>query len=175
MEYRTGGLPLPDIEPAVREITTLLAMARASGAPVIHIVQHSKPGSALCNPQGPFIEIIPELKPVAGEQVVVKSLPSAFANTDLDRILESAGRRSLIVGGFMTHMCVSTTVRAASERGYRCTVIAAATGSRDLPGPFGGVIPAAEVHRVALAELADRFAVVVSDAGALASVPAVQG
>jgi hypothetical protein len=31
---------------------------------------------------------------------------------------------------------------------------------RDLPDPMGGVISAAALHRAALAELADRFAIV---------------
>jgi nicotinamidase-related amidase len=67
----------------------------------------------------------------------------------------------LIVVGFMTHMCVSTTVRSALDHGYRCTVVAAACGTRDLPDGRGGVIPAEVVHRANLAALADRFAKVV--------------
>ena len=44
--------------------------------------------------------------------------------------------------------------------------------TRDLPDPLGGVIPASVVHRTALSELADRFAVVVRDTAAL--IPAAQ-
>jgi nicotinamidase-related amidase len=62
-------------------------------------------------------------------------------------------------------MCVSATVRAALDLGYRTTVVADATATRDLPDLAGGVIDAAVVKRVALAELADRFAKVVSMLG----------
>jgi hypothetical protein len=57
----------------------------------------------------------------------------------------------------MTHMCVSTTVRAALDLGYRCTVIATACATRDLPDGRGGVVPAGIVHRANLVALADRF------------------
>jgi nicotinamidase-related amidase len=86
-------------------------------------------------------------------------LPSRFARTTLAETLRKLGRNHLIVVGFMTHMCVSTTVRAALDYGYRCTVVAAACGTPDLPD--GGGVPAAVVHRANLAALADRFARVV--------------
>ena len=48
-----------------------------------------------------------------------------------------------------------------------CHGVDAAT--RDLPDPTGaGTVPAAEVQRAALAALADRFAIIVPDAGAWA-------
>lgn len=63
-------------------------------------------------------------------------------------------------------MCVSATVRAALDLGYRTTLVAAATATRDLPDPAGGVVTADALQRAELAALADRFAVVVKDCGA---------
>lgn len=163
-EYREGRLPLAGIDAAVGETGKLLAAARAHGAPVIHVVHHAKPGSALFDPQGKMAEILPELAPRSGEPVVVKSLPNSFAATDLDKQLAAMGRKQLIVAGFMTHMCVSATVRAALDHGYRSTVVAGATAERDLPDGKGGVVPAALMQRAELAALADRFAVVVESA-----------
>ncbi len=80
---------------------------------------------------------------------------------------EEARRKHLVVAGFMTHMCASSTVRAALDLGYRCTVVAGACTTRDLPDGCGGVVAAAEVHRAELAALADRFATVVPDTAAL--------
>jgi hypothetical protein len=45
--------------------------------------------------------------------------------------------------------------------------IAGLVATRDLPDGHGGVIAAATVHRVALAELADRFATVVENVAVL--------
>jgi nicotinamidase-related amidase len=64
-------------------------------------------------------------------------------------------------GGYMTHMCLNSTTRAATEAGYRCTVVSELTSTRDLPDGKGGVIPAATIKAVHLAALADRFAIVV--------------
>jgi nicotinamidase-related amidase len=60
----------------------------------------------------------------------------------------------------MTHMCVSSTVRVALDLGYRTTVAESACGTRDLPDGQEGKILADVVHQVALAELADRFAII---------------
>ncbi len=165
LEYDVGGgLELPDILAAKAELLRLLALARAKGAPVIHVAHHGRPGGGLFDPSGPKSGFMAEALPSAGETVILKGLPNAFAKTNLHETLTNIGRKDLIVAGFMTHMCVSTTVRACSEIGYLPTVVARACASRDLPDPCGSAIPAEVVHQVALAELSDRFAVVVKTA-----------
>jgi nicotinamidase-related amidase len=176
LEYTIGRLPLHGVDRAVAEIARLLDLARREGVPVVHIVQHSAPGRPLFDKSTRFVEIVPELTPIEGETVIAKALPNAFAGTDLEQTLraigESDGRRELILAGFMTHMCVSATSRAALDLGFRNTVVAAATATRDLPDPLGGTVPAETLHRTALAELADRFAVVVPDVRSLAEAAA---
>ena len=100
----------------------------------------------------------------SGEEIVEKALPNAFAGTRLSEVLEGIGKRPLILAGFMTHMCVSATARAALDLGHSTTVAMDATATRDLPDPTGGVLAAGDVHRAALAAIADRFAVVVAAA-----------
>lgn len=165
--YTEGALALPGIGPAADNIAALLKRARAAGTPVIHVVQHGKPGGAVFASDSTAIEIIPALQPAPGETVIIKRLPSSFTGTTLAATLEKSGRKNLIVVGFMTHMCVSTTVRAALDHGYRCTVVANACGTRDLPDGHGGVIAAADLHRMELAALADRFATIVESGRAI--------
>ncbi len=74
----------------------------------------------------------------------------------------------MIFAGFMTHMCVSSTIRAAVDLGYGAAVVAEACATRDLPDGQGGVVAVADLHRAELAALADRFAIVVANAAALA-------
>lgn len=167
-EYTEGALPLTGVEAAVAEAARLLELAREAGVPVFHIVHHGKPGSALFDPEGPLSGIVTPLSPLDGEAVVAKHLPNAFAGTDLDARIRATGRKELIVAGFQTHMCVSSTVRAALDLGWRTTVVDAASATRDLPDGAGGVIPADALHRASLAALADRFAVVVKDSRAWA-------
>lgn len=167
-EYTSGRVPLAGIDAAVGQVAELLRQARAAGAPVFHVVHQSKPGAALFDPLGPGAAIIAGLEPVAGEVVVPKGFPNSFAGTTLDAELQKTGRKSLIIAGFATHMCVSATARSAVDHGYASTVVAAACATRDLPDALGGApIKAADVQRIALAELADRSATVVADAAAL--------
>ncbi|HZH28024.1 MAG TPA: cysteine hydrolase family protein [Azospirillaceae bacterium] len=175
-EYVDGVLPLAGVDAAINDAARLLASARAAGTPVIHVVHHSVPGGPAFAPDTRGAEIVPELTPLPSEEVIVKRAPNAFANTPLRARLEhyaETGRTSMILAGFMTHMCISSTARAALDLGIPTTVVAGATATRDLPDPLGGAIKAETVQATALAELADRFACVVADADALAeaSVP----
>ncbi len=170
LEYVTGRLRLNGVDAAVAEAAKLLTLARQRGVPVFHIVQYAAAGRPLFAEDGPYAAIVPQLTPAAGEVVVRKALPNAFAGTDLHELIKSTGRSEIIFAGFMTHMCVSASARAALDLKYRSTVVANATATRDLPDPLGGVIPASVAHRTALSELADRFAIVVKDAAALAAV-----
>jgi nicotinamidase-related amidase len=164
-EYRSGALRLPDVEPAITEIATLLQSTRSLGAPVVHVRHLGIPGGLL-DPQGPRGRFIEGLEPQAGEALVEKRLPNAFAGTELHEHLQRLGHLDLIICGFMTHSSVSTTVRAAKDYGYRCTLVDAACATRDLPYQ-SDLIPARDLHRMTLAALADNYAMVVPQARAL--------
>ncbi|QLF92234.1 cysteine hydrolase [Pseudomonas sp. ABC1] len=164
-EYRNGALALPNLEPSLSQITRLLKTAREVGAPVVH-VHHLGITAGLFDPQGLRGQIMPEAAPLPGESVVAKRLPNAFAGTELHDLLQKHGRLDLIVCGYMTHSSVSTTVRAAKDYGYRCTLVDNACATRHLP-QGDGQIEAELVHRVEMTILADNFAVCVDDADAL--------
>jgi nicotinamidase-related amidase len=159
-EYVDGKLPLTGVDPAMEKIATLLARARAAGTTIIHILHKGKTGGAF-DPDGPGYKPAPHATPVDGETIIDKGLPNAFAGTELDAALKQAGSKPLILAGFMTHMCVSSTARAALDLGYSTTVVADAVATRDLPNPSGGVITADTLNASSLAALSDRFAVVV--------------
>ncbi len=160
-EYQDGDLPLDGIESALACIEDLLARARDAGATIVHVAHRGALGR-MFDRQAPRGEFLRQSAPKTGEAVVEKSLPNAFAGTDLHARLSAAGSKELILAGFMTHMCVSSTARAALDLGYRVTIASDACATRALPDPMGGAaLPAAQVHATALAELADRFAIVV--------------
>ncbi|WP_454914699.1 cysteine hydrolase family protein [Xanthobacter sediminis] len=165
-EYVDGHLPLDGVAAALAAIGRLLDAARGAGAPVIHVAHKGAEGSGgPFDPKGPGFAFAAPALPAQGEGVVEKTLPNAFAGTDLQARLAATGRKSVIFVGFMTHMCVSTTARAALDLGYVSYVAADAVATRALPDPLGGPdIPAPDIHRAALAELADRFATVVTTA-----------
>lgn len=171
-EYVSGKLPLNGIGAAVEEASRLLTLARAAGTPVIHIVHLTAPGRPVFAKGSEGAGIIAELSPLPAEEVIEKTLPNAFAGTGLARSLErlkAAGRASVVLAGFMTHLCVSSTARAALDLGIPVTVVAGATATRDLPGATGGVVAAEQVQAAALAALGDRFAAIVPNALAFAA------
>lgn len=165
-EYVDGALALPDIEPALAEIESLCDRARTQNTPVVHVVHRGRPGGPfdLADHRG---AIAAPRQVEASDIRIEKPLPNAFADTDLLDRLRGIGRKELIVAGFMTHMCVSSTVRAALDLGFRSTVVASATATRDLPSTDGGIIDAAVLKEVSLAALADRFAVIAANVDAL--------
>ena len=162
-EYTDGLLPLPGVQSAIEALAGLLEKARAAGAPIVH-VRHQSKGKAF-NPESTGYQIVAPLAPRAGETIVDKGLPNAFAGTDLSKHLAMSVRKNLIVGGFMTHMCVSATVRSATDNGFMSTVAADTVATRDLPDATGGsTITADAINRITLAALSDRFAWIVAKA-----------
>lgn len=166
-EYTDGLLPLTGVNVAVEALAGLLDKARRAGAPIVH-VRHQSKGKAF-NPSSSGYEIVSAVAPRNGEVIVDKGLPNAFAGTDLAKHLTASGRKNLIVGGFMTHMCVSATVRAATDHGFMSTIAADTVATRDLPDATGqGTIEADAINRITLAALSDRFAWIVPKAAQLA-------
>jgi len=141
-EYVDGAAPLENVHEAAAEAGRLLALARERGVPVFHIAHGAGPGAPAFATDGPYVEHLPAVAPREGEPVIWKTQADAFLGTGLaDRIRET-GRTEVIIAGDMTHVCVSTSARAAAEaHGFRVTVVG---------------------------DLADAFAVVVKDSTAWA-------
>lgn len=164
-EYIDGALPLTGINDALAECARVLTAARAAGTPIVHVIHRGQPGG-LFDPTGPGGEEAQEVAAAPQETIVYKGLPNAFAGTELDEVLKGFGRKNMIAIGFMTHMCVSSTVRAGLDLGYGLAVVANACATRDLPDGRGGVVSASTLHQAELAALSDRFASVVNDISA---------
>ena len=157
-EYLSGPLALAGMDEALANIGQLVAAARAAQRPVVHI-RHLGTVGGLFDPQGARGEFIKGLEPIGDEPVVEKRLPNAFNGTGLHELLQKLGHLDLIICGFMSHSSVSTTVRAAKDYGYRCTLVSDACATRDLP-QGDGVLSAAKVQEAEMAIMADNFAAV---------------
>ena len=163
VEYTTGPLALARIDEALVNIGKLLAQARAAGCPIIHVIHQGAPGRPFDPDAGG--QIIDSVSPLDGERVVSKTLPNAFAGTALADLIGERPDRPLVICGFMTHMCVSATARAATDLGFETVVVSDASATRSLPSATGGpAVSASDVHSAALAALADRFSVVAATA-----------
>ncbi|KAF5509986.1 putative isochorismatase family protein YddQ [Colletotrichum sp. SAR 10_70] len=155
-EYANGKLAVSGVEASRAKIAFLLEKYRAAKAPVIHVVHEVPAGAPLFTPGTDLAEEFSELKPVEGESVVTKHFPGSFTGTNLEDLLKATGRNKAVLTGYMAHVCISTTARQASEKGWDVIVVEDAVGDRNIPGTN-----AEELTKVSLAEIADAFGTVV--------------
>lgn len=158
----TGKLDLVGIEQAVTTAARVIADARAKAVPVIH-VRHEFPDPAIpfFQPGTDGVEIISQVAPQSGEAVVTKNYPNSFLQTELKQILDQQGIEEVVVIGAMSHMCIDATTRAASDFGYKVTVVHDACATRDLEFR-SQTVPAAQVHAALMSALAFAYATIVT-------------
>jgi len=133
-DFVTGELGNERAVSIVPNVKRLVEAARGRGVPVIYsndahlavdeeVVQrwgkHAMKGTK-------GAEVIPELRPTAGDYVVEKRTYSGFFETGLDTLLRSLyggeGANTVVLAGLHTHMCVRHTAADAFFRGYKITV-----------------------------------------------------
>ena len=157
----------PDI---AERVARLVDHSRERGESVIWVL-HTEPGTGgPFDPESGHIELLPELKPAAGEVVLHKTSHNAFTTTNLAQHLTTQGVDEVIVTGIRTEQCCETTARLASDLGYRVRFVIDATATHPLPSWDGtGVLTTDEVIARTAAALHGRFADVVTIKDVLAS------
>ena len=151
-----AGVDIARLRATMAPVQALLAAARASGMRVVFTREGHRPDLSDCPPSklarsraagaeigsvGPLgrllvrgefgHDLVDEMQARAGETVVDKPGYSAFHQTDLDQILRSQGVDRLLVCGVTTEVCVHSTLRAATDLGYRCITVADACASSE--------------------------------------------
>ncbi len=165
---RWGNRNNPDAE---RHIGELLSAWRGADLPVIHLRHDSTELDSPLRPGHRGNEFKSVAKPVDGEAVVAKRVNSGFIGTGLEARLREADLDTLVLVGFTTDHCVSTTARMAENLGFDVIVVSDATVTFDRE--FDGTRYAAEQnHRLALAQLSGEFATILEAATLLAALEA---
>lgn len=142
-------------------IAKLLDSWREHGRPVFHVQHMSTSPNSPLNPNHPGNAIKDALLPKAGEPLIQKNVNSAFIGTDLEQQLRKRGCNSLVIVGFTTPHCVSTTTRMAGNLGFETYLVSDATAAFELTGHNGRKYSAQEIHDVSLVTLRGEFATVV--------------
>lgn len=158
----TGKLPLAGIDRALNNAARVIAAARDKGDLLVHI-RHEfvKPETPFFVPGTDGVQIHPSVAPQRGEQVIVKHSPNAFLDTRLKQLLDEQDVEEVTIVGAMSHMCVDATTRAASDFGYKTTVVDDACATRDLEFR-GEIVPAAQVHAAMMSALEFAYATVAT-------------
>ncbi len=123
------------VEPdrVVGAVRLLLRAARVLGLPVVATTQYERG-------LGPLVKPIAELLP-EGTQRLEKTAFSCFDADGFADLLAAAapGRRTLVVAGIESHICVAGTVLGALRRGLAVEVVTDAVSSRAVADHAVGV------------------------------------
>jgi len=132
---RAAGVPVIYVK---EEHRADLSDIGTAGSPHWRMCQRLGVGTAMTAPDGRpsrihventwNTEILPELTPLAGDQIVTKRRWSAFYDTELDSQLRRMDAKYLIVTGCTTSMCIESTIRDAAFRDYVCLLPMDCTG-----------------------------------------------
>ena len=158
-EYFAEGGPLriPDGPMVLARLRDLLEDYREANMPIVHIRHEEAPGAPVFAADGKLIETMPEVVPRHIEPVVTKHSPGAFTETELSAVLVQQAARTVVIAGFMTHMCCDTTARQAQERGLNVIFLTDGTATRNLT--LGDrTVGYLDVQAATLAAQADGFA-----------------
>jgi len=148
----------PEVE---GQIARLLATFRNTGRPVLHVKHNSKDPNSPLHPEEPGNAFKPEAAPLPGEPLFEKSVHTAFFGTNLEAYLREHEIDRLVIAGFITNWCVSSTARTANNLGFKVVVVHDACATFGFEDPFGAMVSAEEMHRVGLTELHGAFAMVL--------------
>lgn len=132
---KAGLADIPAFQACVPKIESLIASARSAAVPVIFVhmtLDESTKSEAWRNKIGTDMKIIEKgswgadyykLYPQEGDPIVEKHRFSAFIGTNLDLILRSMERKSIVVTGVLTNVCVESTARDGFMLDYNVTMV----------------------------------------------------
>lgn len=156
--FKGGKYELVNPEQAAAQAYKMLTFFRQQKMSIYHIRHISlKPGAVFFIPDTTGADFYNACSPLEGEEIIIKHKPDSFLDTNLKEKLEEKGIETLVVCGMMTHMCIDTTVRAASNYGYSVELIADACATRDLEWR-GTTVIAEQVQNAYMAALNGTFA-----------------
>jgi nicotinamidase-related amidase len=157
-EFSAAGLrAVPNHAEALECICDRVAEARHNDWPIAWVRHYNKPNESRAFVPGTSgAEFSSGLGPHPdrrSEKLFEKDVYGAFTGTGLEEWLREIGASRLLLVGFYTHMCLSTSAREALVRGFEVAVDPDGTGARDLDHELLGDQSADEVRRSALLHL----------------------
>jgi nicotinamidase-related amidase len=146
---------------AEANLAAVLQGFRQNGLSVFHIRMDARDPNSPLHPGEPGNAFKPEAEPLPGEPVLASAGHCGFNGTGLEAMLRQQGVDRLVLAGFTTGHCVSSTARTACELGFKTVVLRDACVAFELDDVDGNRVPAQVLHDVGLAELHGEFAMVL--------------
>lgn len=151
-------------------ITQLLEYWRSADLPLLHIRHISRQADSVFAPGQRGALFQPALAPLACEQVFEKNVTDAFTHSGLERWLHARNIRNVVIAGVASENSVEATARSASNLGFITHVVADACYTFEKTDYYGQLRSADEVHAMAMANLRDEYAEVLTSADLLAAL-----
>lgn len=158
---------LPDPSAVLDQVASAIRRARAASVPVIYVglvFREGMPEISDSNKSfnaardrfskftpGDFLQIHPDVKPMATEPIAFKKRISGFTGSDLEILLRSGKITHIVLTGVATSGVVLSTLREAADKDFRITVLSDACADAD-----------EEVHRVLTTKVFPRQAEVTT-------------
>ena len=160
--FPNGRIPLEKSLEASNKAQLILNVFRDKKLPVIH-VQHisTHPNATYLLPCTKGAEFHANVQPIKNETIIKKHYANSFKDTQLLNYLIKNQINHLLICGMMTHLTVDSTVRAAHDLGFSCTIIHDACATKQLEFQHTA-IPMQSVHYAFLAALHSNYATVLS-------------
>jgi nicotinamidase-related amidase len=152
-----GKRPVPNHSSAIEVIGQRVVEARREGRPIAwvrHFNKFNESPAFLTDTWG--AEFVPGFGPIIGfgtETEFRKNVYGAFTGTDIGSWLKTVGADEVLIVGFYTHGCVSTTAREAIMAGLVVSIDPGGTGACDMIDKILGNQTADEVRLSALLHL----------------------
>lgn len=143
-------------------VERLLHHWRTTKRPIFHVQHLSDELNSPLRPERLGVEFMEFVKPKEDELVIRKTVHSAFINTNLEAELNCQNITHLILVGFTSDHCVSTTARMGCDLGFKITIVFDGVATFDRVGHDGARYSANDVQAIALASLHMEFANILS-------------
>ena len=154
-----GKRPVPGHSAAIEVIHKRVEQARATNSPIVWIRHFNKPTESQAFVPGTWgSEFVAGFGPkqgAANEVEFQKDVYGAFTGTNMGGWLNTVNIDEVLIVGFYTHGCVSTTAREAIMADLKVSIDPNATGACDMNHEILGFQTADEVRRSALLQLAN--------------------
>jgi ureidoacrylate peracid hydrolase len=140
--FGKSGADMRAVQAAAKRINELLPHARKAGVPVIFVTMEHDPltNSVAWNQRyaaprkdacvaGTWGAELYEVKPLPGEAIVAKHRYSPFVGSNIQYVLAARQRKSLLVTGVATNICVESVLRDGFMHDYHVVLIEDCAGA----------------------------------------------
>jgi nicotinamidase/pyrazinamidase len=170
-DHLTPGckLEVPRARVIVEALAGRIAHARASGIPVVYVLDRHQPDDPELDEWGVHAvegsegaAVWPQLAPTPDDRIVTKPSYSGFYESELEKVLDELAVDTLVLTGCATEVQLMSTATDALHRGFAVEVPAdsqagaSEAGERVTVGVLAALVPYAPARRARLDRIAKR-------------------